>query len=323
MKRYHKHFPEMDQEQFLKTVNREWQEAGACYVGNSYVFGDVDDRAAELGTLGVYARNLGASFIEPLYAQPYPGTPYREELKRRDLLPDCDWSRFTEGRLLVKHPELDEERLKALRVKMWLDFYSPRRAGMQMRLPLFLHRQVGVPRRRISQFVKKSQKSMFGCLLEDKFYAGQYGEMVETYFRETFPTFEPAELDMSENFEAYLDLLGQGHLKRLLNNRDLLVNIVEHGEVLATFVTSIRDRRVTAAFAHPGAYGPPARFVTMAIPLRVLKTRLTSSHPLAGAAAVLEGLCHNLIFGWRYRRLARRAASGGPARETVSGPTAT
>ena len=128
LNRYGKGYPAAFE--FIHQVNEEWLEAGACYIGNSFVFGDVKDSKDVLSELGVYARHLNPTFIEPLYAQPYPGTRYREELEKEGVLLDKPWDDFTESRLLLRHPEVaDQEEMRRLRAKMWLDFFSPRKAG--------------------------------------------------------------------------------------------------------------------------------------------------------------------------------------------------
>jgi len=323
LKRYRKGFPNSDPEEFLRTVNREWHEAGAAYVGNSYVFGDVDESAADLARFGVYARKLGASFIEPLYSQPYPGTPYREEIRQRGLLTDRDWPDYTEGRLLVKHPELDEGQMKDLRVKTWLDFFSPRRAAMQLRLPQRLYRNVGVPRERVMRFLRGAEKMMFGCLLEDRFYGDRYGEMVDTYFRSTIRSFEPEEMDYSENIGDSLEMLGMGWMQKRFRGKELVVNIVEGKEVLASFVTRFERDGDIRAFATAGPYAPEGRFLSFAIPLRALRRRMAGTTRRDGLAANVEIHLHNLLWWVRYRRIATRARTAVPPGSTEGAGSAT
>ncbi len=209
--------------------------------------------------------------------------------------------------MLVRHPELDAEAMKRHRIKTWLDFLSPRRLAMQMRLPLYLHRQVGVSRERTLRFVNVAEQSVFGCLLEDKFYADSYGEMVETWFRETIHTFPPEERDLSENLDAWLELSGQAWIKRRLDNRDLLLYITQGADVLATVVISVRNRQVDAAFMTPGSYGPPGRFIGLALPLRAVKARLVNPGIRTRVTGLLQGLMDNLVFGWVYHRKAVNA----------------
>jgi radical SAM superfamily enzyme YgiQ (UPF0313 family) len=275
-KRYGKGHPA--DENFLKRVNSEWFEAGACYVGNSYVFGDTNDSAADIAQFGRFARELDPGYIEPLYSQPYPGTPYREELKEKGLLNEhgSQWDYFTEGRLLVNHPELDEEALKALRVKMWLDFFSPRKAIRQLWFFLHLYENLDVTREQISELLARSTYTIFGCYLEDKYYADRYSDMIDTYFRESIHQFEPDEMDMSGRVDGVTDMLGMKGLKSAFANFDLRIQIKEGGKCLATFVFEIRKKKAIAARAYAGAAPNGYPSMTVSVPLSALKEALIS-----------------------------------------------
>ena len=295
VKRYRKGFPWFPD--FIARVNGEWLDAGACYVGNSYVFGDVDDDVQALAGLGQYARRLGATYIEPLYSQPYPGTRYREELAERDLLLDRDWASFTEGRMLVRHPQLSEEQLKDLRVKVWLDFYSPKKAAQQLRLPLFLLRHAGVGRLEVLRYTASGARSgLFGCLLEDQFYADRYVGMVETWFRETVRTFEPEEMDMADGDCSYLHLLGFGFVARIVRNLDVHVRVSEEGRLLALLAVSIKKAQFTSARVHIEDPRTGRRTLRIYVPLRLLKHALGSPRATVQVGAVLTIMSYNLFF---------------------------
>jgi radical SAM superfamily enzyme YgiQ (UPF0313 family) len=152
-KRYKKGHPQSDD--FILNVNREWFEAGATYVGNSYLYGDVEDNYDILNGFGIYARSMGPTYMEPLYAQPYPGTPYRKELQDRGLLDETrSWDYYTECRTLVKHPDVSEEEMLRLRVKLWLDFFTPKKLIMQPMSYVRFHEQIGVSRKAVFNYLK-------------------------------------------------------------------------------------------------------------------------------------------------------------------------
>ncbi len=227
LRKYGKGFD--DPVDFVREVNREWHAAGARYIGNSFVFGDPDERAADLRAMGDYARGLDPTYIEPLYSQPFPGTRYRESLAQRGLLVPHGWDQFTEGRQLARHPELDEEALRRARVRLWLRFFSPRKIVGAFRVPLYLHQKIGIPVRTVLKYMKACDYCMFGCILEDKFYFHLRRQMVREYLREHINTFEPHERDMTPFTDEFLDMLGLGPVKRLLGERTFVVEVVEAG----------------------------------------------------------------------------------------------
>ncbi|SRR6266568_1296214 len=279
-KRYGKGHP--SDENFIKNVNAEWIQAGACYVGNSYVFGDVEDSAEEIAGLGEYARRLDPGYIEPLYAQPYPGTPYREELKEKQLLNEhaSQWDYFTEGRMLVKHPQLDEERLKDLRVKLWLDFFSPRKFARQMWFHQYLYENVGVSRKTLVKHLGQSSYTLLGCYLEDKYYSDRYPELLDRYFREALAKFEPEEMDMSDRVDGVTDLLGLKGLKAAFVNFDLRIEIKDGRDCLATFAINVRDKKAVSARAFVGQAPNGYRSLTLSVPFGLLKEQLTGVGPV-------------------------------------------
>ncbi|MBF0501012.1 MAG: cobalamin-dependent protein [Candidatus Riflebacteria bacterium] len=234
LKRYGKGFT--DPKNFIATVNREWHDAGARYIGNSFVFGDPFESAADLERLGDYARDLDPTYIEPLYSQPFPGTRYREELARRGLLNDRSWDDFTEGRLLIKHPEIDEAGLLAKRVRMWLRFFSPRKIAGAFRVPLYLHEVVGIPVRIVLRYMKVCDYSMFGCILEDKFYLHHKRAMLREYLTDHINGFTDTERDMTPFVDAFTDMIGLGRIKRALGKRSIAVEIVDGGHIVTRFL---------------------------------------------------------------------------------------
>ncbi|MFZ2960175.1 MAG: radical SAM protein [Candidatus Ozemobacteraceae bacterium] len=233
LKRYGKGFSDPDQ--FVAGVNREWHEAGARYIGNSFVFGDPFESAEDLERLGDYARDLDPTYIEPLYSQPFPGTRYREELERRGLLLDRPWDAFTEGRLLVRHPEIDEAGLLTKRVRMWLRFFSPRKVAGAFRVPLYFHETIGIPVATTLRYMKACDYCTFGCILEDKFYLHRKRSMLREYLTEHINSFSPHERDMTPFTDAFTDMIGFSKVKRWLGTRSFSLEILD-GKTLVTRV---------------------------------------------------------------------------------------
>lgn len=294
-KRYGKGHPKS--EDFIKNVNREWLEAGASYVGNSYVFGDVEDDAETLATFGTFARGLNPTYIEPLYSQPYPGTVYREELKKKNLLlENGSWDRFTEGRLLVKHPDVNEDQLKRLRANIWLDFFSPRKFIMQSLTHLLMLTRLGIPRARILKHLALSKYTLFGCYLEDKYYKDLYPGMVDTYFRQTIRTFEPEEMDMSiTRLDALSDMFCLKPVKSLLGNCDFIVKIDDKGNTLVNMVFEVRNARIDSGYAVLDLPDEARPKIKITLPLDLIKKGLTSDHPIMNAVVFLGVIGKNMF----------------------------
>ena len=272
LKRYNKGYPTASGA-FLKQVNAEWREAGALYVGNSYVFGDVNETAESLTALGAYARSLDPTYIEPLYAQPYPATRYRAELVAADLVRPRPWSDYTEGRLLVRHPELEEEELRRLRARTWVDFFSPRKAtGGTLAVPLYLHHVLGVDVPTVLRFMAASDYALFGCFLEDQFYEDLRPEMVLDWFERALPSFEPEERCMTEHVDAFADMLGLGPLKRLLGTCEVVLAVRDAGATVASVVFPLVQGRVVDASVEPGDWPsrPGVRRWSFQVPLQSL-----------------------------------------------------
>lgn len=300
--RYGKGFGESAE--FIKTVNREWLEAGACYVGNSFVFGDVNDSAETIASLGGFARSLDPTYIEPLYSQPFPGTRYREILAENNkLIEDRGWEFFTEGRLLVRHPQLDENGLKKQRAKMWVDFFSPRKAAGVFRVPLYFYRTVGVPLVKVLKYMRACDYSVFGCILEDKFYADLRNDMIDDYFNRAINEFEPRELDMTEHLDEFAGMIGLDPLKRLLDGHDISIAAIdERGRNAAALVICVRNGKAMVAKVFPRGRRPftvecrRAPEIRFYAPLRLLKPAMAGSNEAVKAAALAAILLYNAVF---------------------------
>jgi hypothetical protein len=178
--------------------------------------------------------------------------------------------------MLVKHPELDEPALQDLRVKMWLDFFSPRKAIRQLWMFQYLFENLGVSRDHISVLMAKSTYTLFGCYLEDKYYAHRYPDMLEAYFREVLPKFAPEEMDMSDRIDGVTDMLGMRGLKSAFANFDLRIKIKDGGKCLATFVFQIREKKAISARAYAGQAPSGYASLSVSVPLSTLKEALIS-----------------------------------------------
>ena len=251
LQRYGKGFADADS--FIHQVNDEWRMAGARYIGNSFVFGDPRETAEDIRRLGDYACGLDPTYIEPLYSQPYPGTRYREELERLGLLLPHNWDRFTEGRLLVKHPGLSENALRSARVEMWLRFFSPRKMAGALQVPLYLHQVVGIPLRTVLKYMKACDYSVFGCVLEDKYYFPRRRVMVEDYLRRhlhEFPANEremiPIGSDIAEPnvIDEFTSVLGLGPLKKWLGDRLLRLEIKDQSQLVAFYSVQFHGGKI-------------------------------------------------------------------------------
>lgn len=289
LQRYGKGYPTGNAE-FLRQVNTEWREAGARYVGNSYVFGDVSDSKETLEALGAYARSLDPTYIEPIYALPYPNTRYRRELLELDLVVPRDWSMYTETRMLVRHPELDEEALRRLRARTWVDFYTPRKAiPSTLMFLLYLHQHLGISRWKVLRYMAACDYAIFGCFLEDKTYEDLHEEMVLDYFRRALATFEPEELDMTDHMDAFVDMLGLGLLKRLAGKLELVFEVVEDARVLASVCYRIAEGRIASACVEVGKSPrtPGLRRVALPLSLRPLARFMAARKPSAKLAALV------------------------------------
>jgi hypothetical protein len=310
LRRYGKGYP-TDSGAFLRRVNAEWREAGACYVGNSYVFGDPRDPRETLEGLGAYARMLDPTYIEPIYAQPYPNTRYRAELEAEGRLLDRDWPDYTEGRLLVRHPELDEEALRRLRARMWVDFFSPRKAAAgALMVPLDFHERLGIDRAAVLRYMRATAYALSGCILEEKYYADLYVEMILDWFRRALPTFEPEELELGPDVERFTAMLGLGPLKRLLGTRDLVLAVIDGHETRGSVVVSLDGGRVARAHVVVGEAAPAGRRLRVPLDLGHLAQAAGAPRPARRAIAALA-LLANLALGDLPRRLQARSAGVG------------
>lgn len=309
--RYNKGFGESAG--FIKKTNAEWLAAGACYVGNSFVFGDADDSKDVIASLGAFARSLDPTYIEPLYSQPFPATRYRETLKERGLLlEDRGWDYFTEGRLLIRHPQLSEAELKKLRAAMWVNFFSPRKAAGVFRVPLYFYRTLKIPLRSVLKYMKACDYSVFGCILEDKFYKDLHYDMIDDYFRRAFKEFEPQELDMTENFDAFTDMLMLGPLKRLLENHDIVINVADGPKTIAaSLCLKIRGGKILIARAAPGEqkslYGHGRRFerTDFNAPLFLLKPAMAGEKNAIKNLALISLIIYNALFSNFFLKLSK------------------
>jgi radical SAM superfamily enzyme YgiQ (UPF0313 family) len=298
LKRFGKGFS--DAETFIRTVNDEWREAGARYIGNSFVFGDPRETAEDICRLGDYACELDPTYIEPLYSQPYPGTRYRSDLERQGMLLPHTWERFTEGRLLVKHPHLSENAMREARVEMWLRFFSPRKMVGALRVPLYLHKVVGIPLRTVLKYMKACDYSVFGCILEDKYYLPRRRTMVETYLRHHLHRFPRREREMIEDgqqsgkenlIDEFTDVLGLGPLKKALHDRVCQLDILDGGVVIAFFSLQLRGGRIVRLTAGE-VLGPPD--YRLNVKLRDVVS-FFCGRELAKGAALFRGIMANLL----------------------------
>ena len=293
-KRYKKGFPGEGRE-FIRTVNAQWHEAGAKYIGNSYVFGDPHDSEETLANLGPYARRLDPTFIEPLYSQPFPGTAYRKGLEAEGkLLPGKDWSDFTEARMLVKHPDVDEEQLRRLRAKMWLEFFSPRKAAGVFRVPLYFHHHLGLSAITVLRYMHACDYAVFGCILEDKIYQDLQVGMVKEYLRDKIPTFEPEEMEVTENFDAFTDMLGLGVIKRLAGHGDLWVKVVDGLHTCASLVLTLEEGQIVRGVVVEGEPERVRRTLSLPLSLDLLAQFLGTTSRIEKILAFL-GLAGNLL----------------------------
>lgn len=275
---------------FLGRVNSEWLEAGACYIGNSYVFGDVDDGLPILQRMGDHARGLDPTYIEPLYSQPYPGTIYREKLKERGLLLNKKWSDFTEGTLLVRHPDLDSRGMAAMRAAAWLRFFSPKKASGIVRVPLHLHLHSGVERLKVLAYMKACDYSVFGCVLETPFYAHLHMSMVKHYFRYQINKFEASEMDMScqGKLDQFMDVFGMAPLKKIFGERRVLIKVKEGTKTLATLESCFSQGRLIRAMALAGDTAPRTGDISIPVPLWCLALAMGApERPLKALGRIL------------------------------------
>ncbi|GEM_PF-4586885 len=261
---------------FIKNVNKEFRDAGIIHIGNSFVFGDPFDSLETISKIGEHARFLGASYIEPLYAQPYPGTSYREEMKEKNMLLDRPWSDFTEARLLVKHPDATEEDLRVLRIKIWLDFLSPKKFFMQLGIPLALYKRTSISRIKIILFLKRVEKVIFGCLLEDKIYQNCYEKMVNDYFKLYINKFEKEEMEFKEQLIEILNFLGLNFIKKIFKSKSLEIRINDKETSLATFIVIFNKHELTDAYAATGNRIEQKNSIVFIVPLKLLAKRLAS-----------------------------------------------
>ncbi|HBC76795.1 MAG: hypothetical protein A2008_12005 [Candidatus Wallbacteria bacterium GWC2_49_35] len=289
---------------FIKKVNREWLTAGACYVGNSFVFGDVNDSAETIASLGKFARGLDPTYIEPLYSQPFAGTKYRESLQENNMLiEERGWEYFTEGRMLVRHPQLNEEELKRLRAKMWVDFFSPKKAAGVFRVPLYFYNTLNIPLIKVLKYMKACDYSVFGCILEDKFYEDLHYEMIDDYFGRAIKEFGPEELDMTEKFDEFTNMLKLGWLKNVLDNHDIVINLSGGGNtVLASLGLKIRNKKIMIARVEPGPqkyYCEPCAqhdTVVLRAPMFLLKPSMAAGNHAVKVASVILIFLYNAVF---------------------------
>ncbi len=302
LKRFGKGFS--DPVNFIRDVNREWHEAGARYIGNSFVFGDPRESRANIEMLGDYARELDPTFIEPLYSQPFPGTRYRADLEKAGQLRPHTWDEVTEARMLVKHPEYNEEELRDARVRMWLRFFSPRKVAGGFRVPLYFMQEVGLPVRTVLKYMKACDYSVFGCILEEKFYLHRKRAMVREYLIEHVNSFSARERDMTPFTDEFTSAIGLGWLKRRLGTRTFAVEIVDHGRLVTRFALSLRDGRVEKMWAGAGcahdAIGEPTTFDHVLTVTLDDAVELACAHELGRFAALVRSLvrtCCNKLFG--------------------------
>jgi len=282
-----------DPKSFVREVNREWHEAGARYIGNSFVFGDPDESVEDLSQLGDYARMLDPTYIEPLYSQPFPGTRYRENLEKRGLLLANGWDQFTEGRMLARHPALDEKRLLKLRVRLWLRFFSPRKIAGALRVPLYLYKEIGIYVRTVLRYMKACDYSMFGCILEDKFYFHLRPAMVREYLREHINSFEPSEREMTPFSDEFTSMVGLDPVKRLLGSRSIAIEVFDGKNLLTRFVGEFGDGRVVRLWA---GLEPEAAEVRLKVRLEDVVSIVCGKN-FRKAAAVFRTALYNMS-GW-------------------------
>lgn len=219
------------------------------------------------------------------------------------LIADRGWEYFTEGRMLVKHPQLNEEELKRLRAKMWIDFFSPKKAAGVFRVPLYFYNTLKIPLIKVLKYMKACDYSVFGCILEDKFYEDLHYEMIDDYFGRALKEFEPEELDMTEKFDEFTNMLKLGRLKNILDNHDIVINISGGGnQVSASLCLKIRNKKIMIARVEPGPpkyYCGPCSYrdtVVLRAPLFLLKPAMAAGSHAVKAASVTLILLYNAVF---------------------------
>lgn len=111
----------------IKKYISEWRSAGAMHINGSFVFADPEDSKDDLLEFGDFAREIDLDFADFIFLTPYPNTPLYKKYKEKDMILTYDWKKYTQGTLLIKHPELDDIDMRNIKRFAWLRFLTPKK----------------------------------------------------------------------------------------------------------------------------------------------------------------------------------------------------
>ena len=246
----------------LKDYIQSWREAGAEFVNGSFVFAHPDDSREDLLSFGDFARDIDLDFADFIMLTPYPGTQVYDEYEAQGKVLVKDWRKYTQGMLLVEHPELNDVEMRNTKRRAFMRFMSPRKLSRSLALTGNYFARYGGDRSRMLTALKgfyigvMNQHLLFGNHYEATAFEGltDYGEkemtrreMLRLYFREHINEFSENERDMTEGAALLFSATALHGLLRPVKKLDVSILFRERGETLAHLFVELRGGEIECA----------------------------------------------------------------------------
>ncbi|MFC1888604.1 B12-binding domain-containing radical SAM protein [Thermodesulfobacteriota bacterium] len=277
----------------IKGFIRDWREAGAELINGSFVFAHPDDSREDLLSFGDYAREIDLDFADFIFLTPYPGTKIHREYEKKGAILTKDWRRYTQGTLLVEHPELDDQEMRNAKRMAFLRFMSPRKVSRM--LGMVGSHFAGSRKDDGDSFVSikaiyigyLNRHLLFGNHYEASAFAGlpEYGggeltkrELLRIYFREQINRFPKEERDVTEGLNSLLRSAGLTRPARLLGNRRFSVVFKDGPARLTSLHVEMRGGEILSAIFDADAEAVPLKLSIDINDIPVLEGETIPSH---------------------------------------------
>lgn len=268
----------------IKKYIRGWREAGAIFINGSFVFAHPDDSKEELLSFGDFARELDLDYADFIFLTPYPGTKVFDEYERAGRILHKDWRKYTQGTLLVKHPELNDPEMRTVKRLAFMRFMSPRKISRMLRFIAEYASPDGENEKPLTAALKAlragflNRHLLFGNHYEASAfhnlpeYEGEEisrKEMLRVYFGEQMEKFPAHELEVTEGMDVLLRSFAPERALKLMRRLDATIIIKDKRKTLTRLIVKIRNGRVvSAAFnARPADSGLRIPFDINTIPI--------------------------------------------------------
>ncbi len=231
----------------IKNVIKEWYDAGVKFVTTSMVYGDPDDTESDLLNIGEFAREIDAGFADMIWMTPYPKLPLRAELENEGLIISNDWSKYTQGILLVRSKKVNEKRLKELRQLAWFKFFTPRKFIRLIRFYQWSANEYNIKPFENLEGTILFRSILFGDIYESDLSLGMKKIRklgLDTYFKEYINTFPEYERDMTAEINEIVKFTNLSNFLELLENEIIQVTIYHKNIPLTNLMIEVGENKI-------------------------------------------------------------------------------